>query len=234
MIAANVLRQAPVDLTDLEIARRVAAGDLAAFVLLMRRCNRPMFRAARAILGNDADAEEAVQEAYLLAYRAIGAFRGNAKLSTWLVRIVANEALARRRKDQRRAMVVPIRSGLEEEALNAEVDMPSPDGPQERAGRAEMRRVLEAKIDALPEEFRAVFVLRALEELSVEETAAALGIPASTVRTRFFRARSRLREALSQEVDFAFDDAFAFAGARCDRMVANVLRRLKAGDADVP
>lgn len=232
MTATDALHQTPVEFSDLEIARRVAAGDLAAFELLMRRCNQMMFRAARAILGNDADAEEAVQEAYLLAFRAIGAFRGDAKLSTWLVRIVANEALARRRKDRRRAVVVPIRSGLEELDI-AEVDMRNPDGPPDRAGRAEMRRLLEAKIDALPEEFRAVFVLRALEELSVEETAAALGIPAATVRTRFFRARSRLREALSQEVDVALDDAFAFAGARCERMVANVLRRLQAGNADL-
>lgn len=234
MTAAHVLRQTPREFTDLEIARRVAAGDVPAFELLMRRCNRMMFRAARAILGNDADAEEAVQEAYLLAYRSIGAFRGDARLSTWLVRIVANEALARRRKDQRRAVIVPIRGDLELQDIDAEVEMRSADGPQDRAGRAEMRRLLEAKIDALPEEFRAVFVLRALEELSVEETAAALGIAAATVRTRFFRARSRLREALSQEVDVALDDAFAFAGARCDRMVANVLRRLQAGDADLP
>lgn len=233
MTAVNVRRQAPIDLTDLEVARRVAAGDIPAFELLMRRCNRMMFRAARAILGNDADAEEAVQEAYLLAYRSISAFRGHAKLSTWLVRIVANEALARRRKDQRRAVVVPIRSGLEEHEVDAEAEMRNPDGPPERAGRAEIRRLLEAKIDALPEEFRTVFVLRALEELSVEETAAALGIATATVRTRFFRARSRLREALSQEVDVALDDAFAFAGARCDRMVANVLRRLQARTPDL-
>ncbi|MEO8718002.1 MAG: RNA polymerase sigma factor [Burkholderiales bacterium] len=227
MSAANVLPQSANSLSDLEVARLIVAGNVPAFEGLMRQCNRMMFRTARAILGNDADAEEAVQEAYLLAYRSMRAFRGDAKLSTWLVRIVANEALARRRKDQRRAVVVPIRSGLEEQDFDAEVSMQEPDGPPERAGRAEMRRLLEARIDALPQAFRTVFVLRALEELSVEETAAALGIAAATVRTRFFRARSRLREALSQEIDFAFDDAFAFAGARCDRMVANVLRRLQ-------
>ncbi|TAK51597.1 MAG: RNA polymerase sigma factor [Betaproteobacteria bacterium] len=227
------LHQTPVELSDLEIARRVSAGDLAAFEILMRRCNQIMFRAARAILGNDADAEEAVQEAYLLAFRAIGAFRGSAKLSTWLVRIAANQALARRRKDQRRAVVVPIRGGLDEQGIEAGVTTREADGPAERAGRAEIRRLLEARIDALPEEFRAVFVLRALEELSVEETAAALGIAAATVRSRFFRARSRLREALSQEVDLALDDAFAFAGARCDRMVQTVLRWLRTRGPDV-
>jgi len=226
------LSQTPIDLSDLEIARRISAGDLAAFEMRMRRCNQMMFRAARAILGNDADAEEVVQEAYLLAFRAMGAFRGNAKLSTWLVRIAANQALARRRKDQRRAVVVPIRGGLDKKDID-EVTMREADGPAEHAGRAEMRRLLEARIDALPEEFRAVFVLRALEELSVEETAAALGIATATVRSRFFRARSRLREALSQEVDLALDDAFAFAGARCDRMVQTVLRWLSARDRDI-
>jgi len=102
------------------------------------------------------------------------------------------------------------------------------EGPQRQAERGEIRQLLETKIDALPDSFRAVFVLRALEELSVEETAAALGIPEPTVRTRFFRARSQLREALSREVDLAFDDAFGFAGARCDRIVANVLARIAA------
>lgn len=227
MTTAHALRQVSLEIADLDIARRIAGGDLAAFELLMRRCNQSMFRTARAILGNDADAEEAVQDAYLIAHRAIAAYRGQAKLSTWLVRIVANEALARRRKDQRRARVVPIRSGLEERDIDAEVDMEVADGPPEHAGRAEMRRLLESRIDALPEEFRSVFVLRALEELSVDETAAALNITAATVRTRYFRARARLREALAEEIDVALGDAFAFAGARCDRMVANVLQRLQ-------
>jgi RNA polymerase sigma-70 factor (ECF subfamily) len=97
--------------------------------------------------------------------------------------------------------------------------------------RAQTRRLLEARIDALPDAFRTVFVLRAIEELSVEETAAALDIPEATVRTRFFRARSLLREALSKEIDLAHGDAFAFAGARCDRIVANVLARLKDSQA---
>jgi RNA polymerase sigma-70 factor (ECF subfamily) len=100
--------------------------------------------------------------------------------------------------------------------------------PEHAALRAQTRRLLEARIDELPDAFRTVFVLRAIEELSVEETAAALDIPEATVRTRFFRAKSLLREALSKEIDLAHGDAFAFAGARCDRIVANVLARLKA------
>jgi RNA polymerase sigma-70 factor (ECF subfamily) len=101
------------------------------------------------------------------------------------------------------------------------------EGPERLAVRAQTRRLLEAKIDALPDAFRTVFMLRALEEFSVEETAQALGIPEATVRTRFFRARGLLREALSREIDFAFEEAFAFDGARCDRVVANVLSQLQ-------
>lgn len=219
---------------DAELSRRIANGDARAFEQLMRRHNRTLFRAARGILRDDADAEDALQEAYLRAYRSIGSFRGEAKLSTWLVRIVVNEALARRRKQVRRAEVVPLRGGgAEEHELEQETGMRDQDGPEDLTERREIRRLLEAKIDGLPEAFRIVFVLRAVEELSVEETAAALGIPEPTVRTRFFRARSQLREALSREIDLAFDDAFAFAGERCDRIVARVMARLAAGEGDL-
>ncbi|HKX38867.1 MAG TPA: RNA polymerase sigma factor [Burkholderiales bacterium] len=210
--------------SDAELARRVARGDTRAFEQVMRRYNRALFRTARAILRDDGLAEDAVQEAYIRAYGAIGGFRGESKLSTWLIRIVANEALERRRKDVRRAEVMPISGGA---ALDLERPMEE-DGPQQMAERGEMRRLLEAKIDRLPDSYRAVFVLRALEELSVEETGAALGIPEATVRSRFFRARGLLREAISSEIDVAFDEAFGFAGERCDRIVAGVLARIAA------
>ena len=223
MTAAATSREAPAD-SDIELARRVARGDTRALELLMRRYNRVLFRTARAILRDDAWAEDALQEAYLRAYGAIGEFRGESKLSTWLIRIVANEALARRRKDARRAEVMPIHGG---DAVELETPMQE-DGPQQMAERGEVRRMLEAKIDRLPDSYRAVFVLRALEELSVEETAAALGIPEATVRSRFFRARGQLRDAISREIDVAFDQAFGFAGERCDRIVAQVLARIAA------
>jgi RNA polymerase sigma-70 factor (ECF subfamily) len=215
---------------DADLPRRVAAGDTKAFEALMRTYNRRLFRTARAILRDDAAAEDALQEAYLRIYGSIGSFRGDSKLSTWLVRIVANEALARRRKDQRRAEILPIHGGDEEEH-GVEHGVDKQDGPQRQAERSEIRQLLEAKIDALPDAFRAVFVLRALEELSVDETAAALGIPEATVRTRFFRARSQLRESLSREIDLAFDDAFGFAGERCDRIVARVMAIVTSGTA---
>jgi RNA polymerase sigma-70 factor (ECF subfamily) len=210
--------------SDTELAHRVARGDTRAFEQIMRRYNRALFRTARAILRDDGLAEDAVQEAYLRAYGALGGFRGESKLSTWLIRIVANEALARLRKDARRAEVMPISGG---DAVDLERPMDA-DGPQQMAERGEMRRLLEAKIDLLPDSYRAVFVLRALEELSVEDTAAALGIPEATVRSRFFRARGLLRESVSREIDVAFDEAFGFAGTRCDCMVASVLARIAA------
>ncbi|MGQ0652527.1 MAG: RNA polymerase sigma factor [Betaproteobacteria bacterium] len=230
MSAAALLHKSPL-LTDAEIAHAVAGGDRSAFEQLMRRYNRPMFRAARAILKDDAEAEEAVQDAYLRAYRAIGAFRGEARLSTWLVRIAVNEALGRRRKETRRAGIVPIGpAALDAPGIETEASMPAAEEPERQAARRELRRLIEEKIDALPDAYRAVFVLRALEELSVPETAAVLDIAQATVRTRFFRARSQLREALAQQIDLALDDAFAFAGQRCDRIVSRVLARLAGGN----
>jgi len=208
-----------------ELAARAAHGDGAAFEALMRRYNRMLFRTARAILRDDAEAEDALQEAYLQAYRALGSFRGDAELSTWLARIVANEALQRLRKHARRAEIVPLQPAADAE-LEQVSDTETDKAPEMSAARAEMRRLLESHIDALPDAYRAVFMLRAVEELSVEETAAVLELPPATVRTRLFRARSMLREALAQKIDLACEDAFSFAGERCDRVVARVLARL--------
>jgi RNA polymerase sigma-70 factor (ECF subfamily) len=216
-------------LADAEIARRVAVGDHVAFELLMRRYNRTLYRTARSILKDDAEAEDTVQEAYLLAYRSMDKFRGDAKLSTWLTRIVVNEAIARSRKSSRRAEIIRLDGGTKWDSEAAEENMngATPEQPERAALRAETRCLLEKKIDQLPDAFRTVFMLRAVEEMTVEEAAACLGIPEATVRTRFFRARSLLREALSREIDFAFEDVFSFDGERCDRIVASVLARLK-------
>ncbi|HEY1326375.1 MAG TPA: RNA polymerase sigma factor [Casimicrobiaceae bacterium] len=215
--------------TDAELARRIAARDVGAFEHLMRRHNRRLFRVARAILRSDPDAEDALQDAYLAAYRGIAGFRGGSQLSTWLTRIVINEAYARLRKAAR-APVVPL-----EETHEMSDDTPHApegsegshrEGPEDAAMRTEVRRLLERHIDALPEQFRTAFVMREVEELSVEEIAQCLGVPEATVRTRAFRARALLRAALAREIDTATVDAYAFAGARCDRIVAAVLRRI--------
>lgn len=199
--------------TDTELIARILSGDLRALETLMRLYNRTLYRTARAILRDDAEAEDAVQEAYLQAYRKLGTFRGESKLSTWLVRIAANEALMRRRRNPRHAEVVEQKTAS---------DAP---GPQENAERSEARRLLETHIDALPDGYRAVFVLRAVEEFSVEQTATALAIPEATVRSRYFRARGLLRSWMAGDLDAPPGDAFAFAGAPCDRIVRTVLTR---------
>lgn len=209
--------------TDLDLTDRAADGDEFAFECIMRRHNRLLFRTARSILKSDADTEDALQEAYLRAWRALPTFRAGAKLSTWLVRIVINEALGRLRRSH--LEVIPIDCAMEsadsltQKSFEQDADLQ----PELCAMRSEVRRLMEARIDSLPEAFRTVFVLRAVEELSVEEVSAALDVPEATVRTRFFRARGLLREGLSRDVDLALDDAFSFAGARCDRIVAGVM-----------
>ena len=193
----------------------------------MREHNQKLFRTARAILRDDAEAEEAVQEAWIQAYRGLDGFRGDSKLSTWLVRIVVNESLGRLRRARRTAEVIPMSVDESETAVeDNRPDLSLGASPEREAIRGQMRRVIESRIDKLPDAFRTVFVLRAIEEMSVEETAAALSIPEATVRTRFFRARSLLRESLSRETDMAMDDAFEFLGARCDRIVAAVMARI--------
>jgi RNA polymerase sigma-70 factor, ECF subfamily len=216
------------ELSDAEIATRIAAGDQSAFVLLMRRFNRPLYRTARSILKNDTEAEDVLQEAYLLIFRGIKSFRGDARLLTWLTRIVVNEAIARSRKTARQAEVIQLGDvSRDADAEGNNVNDGTFQDPQQAAMLAQARGLLEKKIDALPDVFRTVFVLRGLEEMTVTEVATCLGIPEATVRTRFFRARGLLRESLSREIDFAFEDAFSFDGARCDRIVADVLARLE-------
>jgi len=211
---------------DGDLVARAARGDDRAFEAIMRRHNRLLFRTARSIVKDDAEAEDALQEAYLRAWRALPGFRADAKLSTWLVRIVMNEALGRLRR--RGALVIPLDSAIDAETTSTEAQMEDdPEREPERvAMRAEMRRLMESRIDLLPDGYRSVFVLRAIEDMSVEEVAIALDLPDATVRTRYFRARGLLRESLSRDVDVAIGDAFAFDGARCDRIVAVVLARL--------
>jgi len=213
---------------DLDLARLVASGDRDALRVMMRRHNQRLFRTARAILRDDAEAEDAVQEAYLLAYRSIGDFRGDAKLSTWLVRIVVNEAIGRRRKRDRTAEVIRMDGSADLDDVTDEDNASAPERPERAAMRAEARAMLERHIDALPDPFRAVFLLRAVEEMPVDEVAVSLDVPEATVRTRFFRARSLLRERLARELDLQLEEVFAFDGERCDRIIERVLARLDA------
>ncbi|MDR5806893.1 RNA polymerase sigma factor [Caballeronia sp. LZ019] len=213
---------------ELAMARRIVAGDRAAFETMMRRHNRRLYRLARATLRNDAEAEDALQDAYLHAYRSMNQFRGDAQLFTWLSRLVLNECFARLRRSSRRQNVIPI-VDAPDFIDHADTARTRDDAPDEALARAQVRALLERKLDELPELFRVVFVLRSIEEMSVEETAQCLNIPEATVRSRHFRARSLLRESLAQAFDLAERDVFEFGGSRCDRIVANVLFKLFGG-----
>jgi RNA polymerase sigma-70 factor, ECF subfamily len=214
-------------ISDAELAQRVANREEAAVRLLTKRYNQALFRTARAILREDAEAEDAVQEAYIKAIRAMHTYRSDAKLSTWLIRITVNEALAKLRRVRRSAEVIPLAADLPAGENMYETHQSDTPNPEEQATSNQARKLIEARIDALPEAFRAVFVLRAVQELTVEETAQALEIPEATVRTRFFRARGLLREALSREMDVALEQAFHFAGERCERITESVIQELR-------
>lgn len=217
------------------LVRRIVSGDRPAFEILMRKYNQRLYRLARATLGDAAEAEDALQDAYLAAYRSLAGFRGDSALSTWLSRLVLNESLARLRRASRRQNVIPLVSATPEiESEMDSVPVPDEDLPERAFGRAQVRALLESKLDELPESFRVVFVLRSVEELSVEETAACLGVPEATVRSRHFRAKSLLREALARDLDLAERDVFEFRGSLCDRMVARVLERLEREAAGPP
>lgn len=221
---------------DAALAARITGRDQGAFESLMRQHNGRLFRVARAILKDDADAEDVLQEAYLDAYRNMAGFRGESQLGTWLVRIVANRALMRLRKQKRERVVVSINGGRDGHDDTSARDIPDAisEAPNAAALRGEVRRLIERRIDQLPVAFRTVFVLREVEELTVNETAECLSIPPATVRTRLFRARALLRESLARDMDVATSGVFGFAGERCDRIVTAVLDRLHADDAGTP
>lgn len=218
---------------DLALVQRIVRGDHAAFSQLMRLYNMALFRTARAILRSDADAEDVLQESYMAAFQHMAEFRGESRLATWLTRIVINRALGRLRSHRRDNVVELLGDGT---AGHVSADDESRDdgrveSPEASAMRAQLRRLLERKIDELPLAFRTAFMLREVEEMTIEEAAECLAIPPATVRTRVFRARALLRASLAEEMDVATADVFSFAGARCDRIVAGVLERLRAIDA---
>jgi RNA polymerase sigma-70 factor (ECF subfamily) len=223
------VRAGAVELSDFALVQRVRAGDAAAFELIMRRHNRRLFRLARSVLRNGAEAEDVVQETYVRAFAKLGDFQGPDGFSAWLARIACNEALGRVRGWNR---VVSLHDHVRDGDGDADVRRvetmisPHPD-PERLTGHGELRRMLEEAIDTLPDDFRAVFVLRAVEGMSVAETAQALSIPPETVKTRFHRARHRLQETFGARFEALVPAAFEFGGARCDRIVAAVLARLE-------
>jgi RNA polymerase sigma-70 factor (ECF subfamily) len=204
---------------DAELVASLRAGHAPAFAALMRSNNRRLYRLARGVVGDDWEAEEVVQEGYLRAFTHLDSFKGGSSLATWLARIVLNEALGRLRR--RRPMV-----DLDETTQIAAESDRDDACPERATARREVGRAIERAVDQLPASFRAVFIMRAIEQMSVEETAICLDIPAETVKTRLHRANKLLRRALSAEFGSILDHAFPFLGARCDRMVADVLDHL--------
>ncbi|MGV6819023.1 MAG: RNA polymerase sigma factor [Parvularcula sp.] len=216
------------EVADVELVRFAVTGDGAAFEAIMRRHNQRLFRTARGIVTNDVEAEDIAQEAWMLAWRALPSFRADSKLATWLVRIVVNVALGRIRRNS--AQIIPLESAMrsrDQQTQSALTQTPD-QGPEQSVQRSQVRALIEARIDQLPQAFRSVFMLRAIEEMSADEVSEVLQIPVATVRTRYFRARALLRDALAQEIDIATGEAFSFAGDRCDRIVMKVMARARA------
>ena len=212
-------------LSDNELAVRIAAKDVAAVRLVTGRNNQRLFRAAWSILKDRSEAEEAVQDGYLKAFNAIGTFAGKASLSTWLTRIVVNEALSRRSNAQRRSRLLNQESILVLDEYREKLMAGSmTQSPEKALMRRQIAKLLETAIAQLPDTFRPVFVLREIEGLSVEDTAAVLQIPEETVKTRLHRARRRLQKELDPELCDALSETFPFAGADCEAMTERVIK----------
>lgn len=209
------------DCSDLALARRCAAGDEAAVRLVTAANNQRLFRAAWSILKDRAEAEDAVQSAYLNAFASVHSFEGRSTLSTWLTRIAINEALGRARSLQRR------RAALEAQGIAMLDDHRQPAPPDEMMARQQLRAMIEVAVGALPDIFRPVFVLRDVEGLSTEETAEALGIPVATVKTRLLRARRNLQQLLAPDVRATLVGTFPFAGPDCERMTERLVAALR-------
>jgi RNA polymerase sigma-70 factor (ECF subfamily) len=205
---------------DHDVIARVIAGDTALFEMLMRRYNQRLFRVARGIVHTDADAEDVVQQAYVSAYTNLAQFGGAAAFSTWLTRIVLNEALAR---SQKRLRLAEVNIEEQHDVTPFKAQTAS---PEEQVSRREMGAVLEHAIGRLPESYRVVFMMREVEQLSVAETAECLELSEENVKVRLHRAKAMLRDSLYSQIERAADNVFHFMGGRCDRMVAVVLSKI--------
>lgn len=203
---------------------RALQRDQAALREIIRLHNRRLYRVARSILGNDDEAEDALQETYLRAFVALGGFRGQSSLSTWLTRIAVNEALSRL-KARQRPSIVPIDQVDARVIAFPKLISEAPD-PERAMAQQEIVKLIEKAIDKLPRDFRVVLVARVIEGMSVEETASVLGVRAETVKTRLNRARALLRKDLAGQVEGLSLDAFPFAGKRCQNLADRVLSRL--------
>ena len=204
------------------------AHDQAAIRSIIRQHNHRLFRVARSVLRDDFEAEDAVQDAYLQAFSKIGTFRKEASLATWLSRIVLNESLQRLRARKSRPRAdVELHEHKEAQIIPFPVQLGGTIDPEKTMAQRELVALVEQAVDSLPDDFRIVLVARAIEGLTVEETSSLLEIRTETVKTRLFRARKLLREALAQHIDPLLLDVFPFFGTRCEKMADRVMERLK-------
>jgi RNA polymerase sigma-70 factor, ECF subfamily len=208
----------PFEAADKTVIEAVLAGDQSLFGDIVRRYNQRLFRVARSILRNDEDAEDAVQQTYLLAYRSLRQFRGESSFATWLTRITINESLGRVRGKRRVLELV-----AEEHHNEAEV----PTTGFDELARKEMTSLMEKMIDDLPEPARVVFVLRDVEELDTEQTAAVVGISEEAVRVRLHRARAAIHSAMAEAIGGGMVSPFAYLGKRCERMLHAVMAAIQ-------
>lgn len=215
-------------LDELELVRLAQSGERDAFRVIMQRCNQQLYRAARSIVRDEAEAEDVVQETYARAFAAIGAFRGEAGLMTWLTRIALNEARSRLR---RRRRTVGLHALEDAEGVAPFEGAGGAGNPEADAARAQIRSLIEAAIDGLPRAFRTVFIMRDVQGCAIAETALSLELNPETVKTRLHRARRLLRQALDEKLATAVTEAFPFLGARCRRITAAVLQRLACSGA---
>jgi RNA polymerase sigma-70 factor (ECF subfamily) len=212
--------------SDSELVQSALGGDQSAFAAIMGRNDRRLYRVARAILRDDPDIEDALQDAYLHAFTKLGEFNGQAKLATWLTSIVINESLAYLRRGRASQALADTVGGTMAEDDGARFMPAKTLDPEYQVALGETRQVIEHAIDRLPMKFRQVFMLRTLEQLSIEETADHLGIPKATVKTRCRRANSLLRKVLGRDIGTLLGDGFPFAGERCNRLTSRVLEVL--------
>jgi len=209
------------DWTDEDVVRQVLDGNTAMFERLMRRYNERVYRAARAIVRDDSEAEDVMQQAYVNAFTHLGQFNGTARFSTWLLKIAINESLARVR---RRSRYEPFDD--EDATVESFVSRNPSENPERQAFNGELRALLEWAIDTLPDGMREVFVLRDVEGMSTSEVAASLDVSDDVVKTRLSRGRAALRQALLTRTGASAPEAFRFERPRCDRVVAAVLARI--------
>jgi RNA polymerase sigma-70 factor (ECF subfamily) len=214
--------------TDIEVVRRVRAGETALFELLMRRHNQRVYRVARAVLRDEGEGEEVMQQAYVNAYTHLHQFSERAQFSTWLTRITVNEALAQRRALRRHDPMGTARPGQDDSEESMEtLRTPDPD-PERQAYSRELSGLLEEAVDSLPDTYRVVFMLRDVEGMSTRETSEGLGLGEEAVKTRLHRARALIRRRITDKMGDVTAQSFQFHATRCDRVVAGVLARIAA------